>query len=165
MFLPDTDIQTALAAILKTASFGDLPNFWTVIVQNAHPQAFNDIQTALLRRGFSVAQVQAWDQGPYFERTQTLYWCLVNGAGLHNYDPKYIVMLDRRRELPTVEVTNGGIWQAPAITPPTGPGQAFAGGQERHTHGFSPLPNGGRGLNYPGNMPWCESNPGDGECW
>jgi hypothetical protein len=85
---------------------------------------------ALIRRGFNQAQIAAWDRGGEFELFISEWWCCVLGGGLQAYDQKWVAALERRRtELKTVEVTNGGIWQAPAVAPPGGPGQAYSAPQ------------------------------------
>ena len=156
MYLQDSDIEIALASLLKVASFASVANYWTDIVQKSHAAAYQDIFNALIRRGFTPAQIAAWDRGPEFENHIALFWCLVNGGGLQQYDPTYIKMLDRRPELRTVEVSNNGVWQSPGIAPPSGPGQAYAAAQERHNFGFGPLSIAG-GRRWGEN--WSESNP------
>jgi len=140
MFLPDNSlIESILGTQLKQGSFAALPEYWTNIVGVSHPKAYNEIYMALMRRGFTAAQINAWDSGAEYELDISLWWCLVYGAGLQAYDPKWVAQLDRRRNmLPTVEISNAGVWQAPGIPPPTGPGQAYAAPQERWNWGFGP---------------------------
>jgi hypothetical protein len=156
MFVADSDIQVLMAAALKKATFADLPNYWTNIIQRAHQAAYNEIYMALVRRGFSPAQIAAWDSGPEYELFLSCWWSCVFGGGFHAYDPTWIRELDRRKnQLPTVEVSNAGVWQPPGIAPPAGPGQAYSAAQERFNFGFGPLPGGCYGWDN-------ESNPNCG---
>lgn len=149
MFSTDADVQSLMAAALKVSSFGALPPYWTTIVQRAHQAAYNEIRMALMRRGFNPAQIAAWDSGVEYELWLSCWWCCVFGGGFQNYDPTWVRELNRRKnDLSCVEVSNAGVWQPPGIGPPTGPGQAFAGSQDRYASGFSPLPDGGCGVRW-----------------
>lgn len=162
MFTPDSDVENLMAAALKVASFGDLPPYWTTIVQRAHQAAYNEIYMALVRRGFNPAQIAAWDSGAEYELFLSCWWACVFGGGFQGYDQTWVRELNRRKgDLPNIEVSNAGVWQSPGIAPPTGPGQAYTAGGVGSGTNFSPLPDGVRGLHWPG-LIWQESCP-DGE--
>jgi hypothetical protein len=101
-------LATRLANHLKLAGgSADLADFWTNIISDSLNSAYLDIVSALMARGYTKAQVDAWDRGSEFETDIGLYWCLVKGAGLHGYDSTYIKLLDRRKELETVLLLDG----------------------------------------------------------
>jgi hypothetical protein len=109
----DADVKTLLASTLKLANEASLPPYWDQIIYLAHIQALEDIQDRLVTRGFSLAQIQAFDRLAEFERDIALYHALVKGAALEQYDSTYVRMMDRRTELATVMLTCNGIWQDP----------------------------------------------------
>lgn len=117
-FLTDAELKTSLAATLKVAS-GDLPAYWDTLVTECNSAAYLDVRGGLLQRGFTSTQVDAWDRGKEFQRDIGLYWLLVKGAGLHEYDQKFVMLLDRRKELQTVIVELNGESHTPAGDPPT----------------------------------------------
>jgi hypothetical protein len=107
MFLTDVQIETALAAILKQ-NVSDLPDYEPTILTDAHNSAYNDIASRLVARGFTLAQVNAWDRGAEFEKDIALWWCFDKMAGLSQaVDDRFIGKLDRRAELIDTPVTNG----------------------------------------------------------
>ncbi len=118
MFLTDDVLTTDLAGSLKKVRAA-LANYWPLFLTQCHQWAYNEIVSALLARGFTQAQIAAWDRGADFERDLTLYRALVRGAALEDYDLKAVEMLDRRKELCGVLVANGGQWQRPKDTPGT----------------------------------------------
>jgi hypothetical protein len=117
MFLVDKDFRQALADTLKV-DVADLGSYWDRQCQQAHNSAYLDIRGALLARGFLSAQIDTWDRGAEFERDIGLYWALVRGAGVHQFDPTFVDRLDRRAELMTVMVEMvGGDPEPPAGDP------------------------------------------------
>ena len=139
MFCTAPDVANSLAAALKVPDLGSAAPYWATIIQAAQQSAYQDIYRSLIRRGFAPAQIAAWDAGPEFERHLTVFWSLVNGGALQDYSEQFIKMIDRRPELPNVEVYNAGIWQAP-LQP--APGQAFVSYQSVVNPGFCPPING-----------------------
>lgn len=132
MFASDQDVENLVAAELHKLGFPALPQLWTPLAQRAHQRAYQEIYMALVRRGWTPAQIAAWDLGPAFELSLSCFWALVMGGMQHKADPTFIRTLDVRKALETVEVSNGGVWQIPGNLPPGGPGQAYAGQQQIH---------------------------------
>lgn len=117
MFLSDTDFRATVAAALKVDP-ANLARYWDAELQRCHESAYKDIRGALLVRGFTAAQADAWDRGAEFERDIGLYWACVRGIGAMALDPVALDRLDRRAELMTVMVeVAGGATQNPAATP------------------------------------------------
>jgi hypothetical protein len=117
-FVTDSQLKTRIAAQLKQDS-SSLPTYWDTIITDARNSAYREIQAALLQRGYTAAQIAAWDRGAEFEIDIGLFWALVKGAGMKGEDIKFIQLLDRRKELAVVDVTNSDVLQTPepAATP------------------------------------------------
>lgn len=116
-FITDLELKTSLAATLKVL-VSDLPAYWDVLIPECNESAYYCIRGILLQRGFLVSQIDNWDRGREYQIDLGLYWLLVKGAGLHEYDDKFILLLDRRKELETVVVESFGNNQIPAGDPP-----------------------------------------------
>lgn len=123
MFLTDADVRLAVAGTLKVDP-ADLAGYWDDLIRQCHQSAYWDVRGALLQRGFTAAQVDAWDRGAEFERDLTIYWCLVRGGTLvPALSAEALDRLDRRAELAAVLVETAAAPQPPARTP----GQIAAG--------------------------------------
>lgn len=115
MFLQDSDIQTQLAAVLKTDA-SNLDPYWTAtLIPTWHANAYQDIVTRLTARGFTGNQIASWDRGKEFESCLSLFWLLTQGSGLHDFDDRAIERLDRRKELDTMLITSQGIELVPGV--------------------------------------------------
>jgi hypothetical protein len=108
MFITQAEVKARLAATLKLASPADLAPYWDQITADALAAGWADIQSVLFARGFSSAQINAWTAGRAYQSDQSLFWCLVNGAGIATenatYDDKFVKRLDRREELKNVPI-------------------------------------------------------------
>lgn len=125
-WISDADLKSALADMLGKTS-ASLVGKWTDIVTAANVAAANDIAQRLLARGYSAAQIDAWDYRAVFNRDIGLFWALVKGGGLADYSDVGINKLDRRKELDTLAVLIGGAVALPAVDATTG-GFAVGGG-------------------------------------
>lgn len=110
MFITDADLKQAVADTLSK-SLTDLPEKWDRIVTRANKDAYNDIISILLGRGYSQSQIDAWDRGESIQTLQGLYWAFVHGAGLHNYDDRWVNKFDQRAYLkdPALLIDDGGV--------------------------------------------------------
>lgn len=102
-FITDAVLKTHVAAVLKFDE-STLPAYWNNLIASANESAYLDIRGALIQRGYLANQVDVWPRGAEFNRDLGVFWALVKGAGLHNYDDKFIKLLDRREELKDVLV-------------------------------------------------------------
>lgn len=116
-FTSTTTLKARLAGMLKISDPDDLAAYWTDIVSDSLTAAYNEIRSALARRGYNTTQIAAWDRGSEFETDLGLFWCLTKGAGLGAPDGRWIEKLDRREELKTVDVTIDGEMVTPAGRP------------------------------------------------
>lgn len=123
MFVSDSTFRLAVAAALKM-DVADLGAYWDAQAQRAHQSAYLDIRGALLARGFTAAQVDAWARGEEFEHDIGLFWALVRGGRPAHITEEMLAALDRRAELATVTVE---IDSGTPQTPSTVPGRIVAG--------------------------------------
>lgn len=110
-FLKDDAVKEKLRTRLGIAAFQD-GTTWDGIISDANAAAVNSIRGALLGRGYSPAQIEAWDRVQEFQTDLAIFWALVNGGVTKDYDDRLIAKLDRRAELATVDLTiNGALVQ------------------------------------------------------
>lgn len=114
-YITDTALEQALAAHLKIASVDDLPESSVVLLAECNLAGYGEIQSRLINRGFTQAQIDGWDRRVEFNRDISLFWLLVHAANL-TADDLWVNKLDRRAELDTVALTVGGIVVAPGET-------------------------------------------------
>jgi len=128
-FVADSVVQARVAAALKrSGGVADVTGnvAWPVIITAANTAAYNEIVTRLTARGFSAAQIAAWDRGVEYETKIALYWSLLEGGALDGYDDRSLrEMKAWIKELDTVQVLNAGAWQKPGNIP--GPGTVGTG--------------------------------------
>lgn len=123
MFIDDDQAKQAVAAQLMQEPTA-LPAAWDTIIPAANNDAYRDIQAALLGRGFSQAQVDAWDRGAAFQTDLASFWSFSRAGVLSPLDAVALRNLDRRKELLTAVVTVDGV----VVNPGTSAGQASYGG-------------------------------------
>ena len=118
-FITDAQLLTAIESLLKrlrgSTSF-DAP-YWSLIASQGNAAAANEIMRQMSGRGYLAAQIAVWDSGAEFEMDLGLFWAPTKGGAGHNYDNKFILPLDRRKELATVIYTTGGVYQDPKGPP------------------------------------------------
>lgn len=113
-FISDADMLAQIKATLAVDTI-DPASAWPLIARRANAAAYSDIRTALFRRGYTLAQIDAWDDGATFQADQGLYWAIVRGGLAKDYDTKYVMLMDRRAELKTAPVTIGGVLVAGSV--------------------------------------------------
>lgn len=110
------ELYDALGRMMHT-EVQDLLPLWERIVEAAAETAAGDILQALLARGYTAAQVEAWDFRKVYNRDIALFWALTHGGGLSpQHSDRDINKLDRRKELATVLLLIGGVPVAPGGT-------------------------------------------------
>jgi len=122
LWVSDADLKTRLKDVLQKAAF-EVTTVWDTIVPDANLSAYNYIVEALLKRGYTMDQIDAWDSRTTYETDIGLFWCLVKGGCTKDFDETFIMLLDRRLELATVELVIDGEIVTP---PPDGPLTASA---------------------------------------
>lgn len=120
-FITDSQLLNRLAGVLKMKA-EQIPvsaPYWPTIVTDSRQSAWNDILGQLVGvRGYSQAQVTSWDRGAEIQTDLGLFWCLVKGAGLHEFNDTFIKHLDRREELKAMPITIGGVVTSPGGAQP-----------------------------------------------
>lgn len=106
-------IRTALAGVLKMKE-GDMPSYYETHIPAALNAAYYEVLGKLLARGFTQANILAFDRGAEFEKDIALFWCLVRSGAYAGFDGATLQALDRRKELETVLVFVSGVWIQPA---------------------------------------------------
>lgn len=119
MFTSDVVILQDVADALKLASVNDLPAYWSGVVSRTHRAAYQEIVGALVMRGFTKTQVDAWDRGEEFERQIALYFCFTSPQGAGQFDLNAVKVWDRREELKSVQVYDLGVAVSPTQEPGT----------------------------------------------
>jgi hypothetical protein len=97
-WITDADLKQALADLLKYDVL-DLNPSWDRLVPLANADAAGDINSILLAKGFTAAQIDQWDNRVTYNRDIALYHLLVKGAALAAYDQTTVDKLDRRKML------------------------------------------------------------------
>ena len=145
MFLTDVQLNAAVASTLQKASV-PLTGFWDEIITAANLSAYWEIVGQLSARGFTKAQIDAWDRGPEFQRALGVFWALNHQAAqaaTDEYSRVNLKEFDRRMELSgnpskgitAVVVTASGVFQRPETTV----GQATTGPLDTTTDHFVPF--------------------------
>jgi hypothetical protein len=114
-YLTDADIRTAVAATLGVDADG-LADKWAECIAEGHATAVGQLASFAAARGFTAGPPAAWAAGPGYERYQSVYWALVEGAGLFAYDDRWVEKLNRLKELQGVTITDS----SGAVIDPTG---------------------------------------------
>lgn len=117
-FITNTQLTAMVAAQLKKAVADvNASAAWPLIIAQALIDSYGDIRRALVTRGYSQTQIDAWDDGATFQTSQGCYWALARGGSLDGYSMETVKFFDRRAELKTVEITNNAVYQSP-LGPP-----------------------------------------------
>lgn len=91
-------VKTALAAILKKSE-ASLQGYWDTIINDAVGDAYADLTSILLAKGYTIGQLDSWDERERYNKDLALFWCLVKGGGLSTYNDVNINKLDSRAGL------------------------------------------------------------------
>lgn len=130
-FITDQALQDYVAAVLHRAGAAVTTDvtqstFWPPIVTQANASAWGEIQDRLIRRGFTVAQITAWDRGAEVQQQIGTYNALRDGGCLENFSETFLNNLKRYFDpeiksniLDNTLVTNAQVWQTPGDTPGT----------------------------------------------
>jgi hypothetical protein len=118
-WLTGGDLMDRVKAVLAIEQM-DSPTNWTTVCADAAARAAADIRGVLSNRGFSGAQIAAWDSLVAFNASQGLFWALTLGGATKDFDDTFIKQLDVREQLATVNITVGEEDIDPANPPVAG---------------------------------------------
>ena len=91
-FQTDAQLQTQLEGVVKVPAGQLVDNTpaWGPVITQANLAAWTRIEEVFYEKGYTPAQLLMWDNGAIYQQMIGVYFCLVLGAGLHNYDDKFI---------------------------------------------------------------------------
>jgi hypothetical protein len=116
-WITDDDLKTRVLSLLGKTEF-ETSGVYETVITDANRQAYRDILFALTSRGYSVAQVEAWDAKQEFNVSLGLFWALTMLGAAKNFDDRFIKALDRREELTdprrVIRITSGGVTVTPS---------------------------------------------------
>lgn len=115
------DLKQDVADILKEADVANLEPRWDRQIPRAISTAYADLTGTLLGKGYTIEQLDQWDNREQFNRQQALFWLYTeSGLGIGN-DDKEINKLDRRKELAeSTTIMINGVPVAPGSTDSVG---------------------------------------------
>lgn len=115
------DLQQMVADDLHKGDKAALKSRWIAICTRSVERGWRDLKNRLLVRGYTDAQIEAWDDKVSFTQDQSLFWAFVEGSGLADYSDRDYNKLDHRKEVEDAKflLVIGGI--------PVVPGQTDAG--------------------------------------
>lgn len=116
MFNEPGIVLQAVSDTLQQVGVGNLPAQWESISAQCQTWAYNEIVSVLSGRGFTPAQITAWDRGAEFELDLAIFRALSRGGALANLSVEFIKSFDRRPELREVIYTTAGAIQDPQGT-------------------------------------------------
>lgn len=131
--MTETDLLDQVASILQRPDRGSLEPFWAVRAAPAIAAATAEITGALLARGYTTSQIDAWDRRDEYQRSISLFFSLLDGIALAGRSSDEVKLYDRRKELLTCAVTVGGQLVTPGLAA-SGGGSAVGGRTSDVTH-------------------------------
>jgi hypothetical protein len=109
---PSDLLQFASDVLHKEAE--DLDPSWQRLASRAVTQGWAELANIILARGYSAAQLDAWDFRANWNADQALYMLLGYGAGLSDYPTTFRDSFDHRKELAEcATIMLGGVAVAP----------------------------------------------------
>lgn len=116
------DVKQAVADGLKK-DVADLKDYWVRIITRCVERGYADIKNYLIGRGYTMAQLDQWDDRVTYTFDQALFFCYVEGGGPEDQSERDIKRLDRLawllKEKDGIAISIGGV-----MTPPGAPDPA-----------------------------------------
>lgn len=114
-----TQVLSVIANRLSGSTVGPK---WAQIANEAADTAYTDLRNILAAKGYTSAQMDAWDDRATYSKDQAMFWAYTNAGELVRADEK-IDRLDRREELRnTGAIMISGVLTPPGADPATGVG-------------------------------------------
>ncbi len=108
-FNTSAQILQDIADSLKVGAVANLQPYYTNYAAEWQSQAFNDIVGILTGRKYTLAQVLAADNGPFWERSLTRWYIFSQPQTQGHFDPELIKLWDVRPVLRTVSIITAGV--------------------------------------------------------
>jgi hypothetical protein len=137
-YLTDAELLAALAGALNKADPADLA-VKPETLASANEFAGDEVTGRLLQRGYTQAQIDAWNRTPEFHQCIALWWCFTFGGVPYVGNDQRVAEFDRREELsdPLTAIFIDGKMVLPGANAEADPAGAVASG--RIGGGFTPL--------------------------
>lgn len=107
-YTDDAEMRPLLKATLQRLNLPTTSTYDTLLPKGI-VWAYRDIADILLGRGYTIAQIDAWDSAKTYNQQLALYWTIILGGVTHDYDEDYLNQLDRREDLKTVVIAAGNV--------------------------------------------------------
>lgn len=102
-WITDDDLTDRLLDALQKAEL-ETSGAWSTTITDANRKAHRTVLTALQKRGYTLSQINRWDQRSEFNIDLGIFWALTLAGTTKNYSDTFIKPFDRREELKTIEV-------------------------------------------------------------
>lgn len=115
MAITSEELKTSVAAYVLKGESDELIDAWDVIIPDALETAYQELLAILVNRGYTKAQVDAWDGLNAYWRRLATYYAITLGSGLvQNYDDKWVEKLKPDLKfLETAQISIGGVQATP----------------------------------------------------
>jgi hypothetical protein len=137
-YLTDAQLLAALAGALNKTDPAALAVDPRTLA-DANTFAGQEVTGRLLQRGYTQAQIDAWDRTREFHTCVALWWCFTYGGVPYAGDDERVKEFDRRKELsdPLTAVFVDGVMVLPGAAAESDPAGSVAHGAMGG--GFTPL--------------------------
>lgn len=109
-------VLQAISDTLQQSGSANLPSQWPNIAATCQSLSYGYIVRALTKRGYTLAQILAWDFGADYELNIAIFFALQRGGTLANVSGAFLATFDLRKDLDEVVLTIGGAVQDPLGT-------------------------------------------------
>jgi hypothetical protein len=98
-YVTNDAVKAQVARMLQTTP-DNLPAQWDGLVDQGVKSGASDVRQRLIGKGFTLAQIESWDQLPQYVLDQAVFWALTRGAvSSEQVSEAKLKTLDRRDEL------------------------------------------------------------------
>lgn len=101
--MTNAELKTAVAATMQVEE-ASLNDTWDSICVKAVARAKQQLRTIFGQLGYSWTILDVSDEVTNYHPAASLYWAFVFGAGLHNYEDRWIEKLNPKTELKAVSI-------------------------------------------------------------
>lgn len=76
----DLEIKKAVKSVLGADPTGPLASHWDELIARANPRGYRHVRAALIGRGYTASQLDAWESRTDWNRTAALYFAFHDAA-------------------------------------------------------------------------------------
>lgn len=114
-YLDDSAIKSYYSAIIGQSDESSIGPRFDLLVPLANQSAYNEIRAKLAGRGFTAAQIAAWDRGEEYNRDLAICFLLRSALAGTVAEETRQTFCVRAKELEDVDITNDGEIVQPSI--------------------------------------------------